>query len=223
MRIIISLGGSIIVPEKVDIDFLKEFRELMIYFVKKGHKFVIYCGGGALARNYQNSASKIVKLSDEELDWLGIKATVLNANLIKTIFNEHAESEIIINPTKEVKSGKPIIVAAGWKPGWSTDYDAVLVAKTMEIDTVINITNVDYVYDKNPNKHNDARPIEELNWTDFRKLVGGKWDPGLNMPFDPIAAKEAEKLGLKVYIVGKDSKNLGNVLSGNKFKGTVIR
>ncbi len=223
MRKIISLGGSVIMPKNIDTNFLKKFRALIISSVKKRHSFALYCGGGALARSFQNSASKIAKLTNVDLDWVGIEATKLNAYLLKTIFNGYSENKIITNPTKKVKSKKPILIAAGWKPGWSTDYDAVLLAKNLKANTVINMTNVDYVYDKNPKKYRNAKPIKEISWKKFRKLVGNKWDPGLNMPFDPIAAKEAERLGLKVIIIGKNLNNLKNFLDGKKFKGTVVR
>ncbi|MDP7180678.1 MAG: UMP kinase [Candidatus Woesearchaeota archaeon] len=223
MKTIISLGGSLIIPEEIDHTFLKQFKELINKQIKKGNSFVIYCGGGSLARRYQDSAKKITSLDNEELDWLGINATILNANLIKTIFKSNAEENIVIDPTKKISPKKPVLVAAGWKPGWSTDYDAVLLAKNLNIRSVINMTNVDYVYDKNPKEHKDAKPIKQTTWGEFRKLVGDEWTAGLNMPFDPIAAKESEKLNLNVTIIGKDIDNLEKVLENKEFKGTKIR
>ena len=57
----------------------------------------------------------------------------------------------------------------------------------------------------------------------MRNIVGGKWKPGLNVPFDPIACREAERLGLKVVIIGKGIKNLKNFFNGKKFRGTIIK
>jgi len=222
MRMIISLGGSIIVPDKININFLKRFRKIIINLVKKNHKFAIYCGGGRIARDYQKALSKLYKATSEDLDWLGIYATIINANFLRLIFKDFSEENIIVNPTEKIRFKKNILVCAGWKPGWSTDYDAVLLAKNLGIRTVVNITDVDYVYDKNPKKHKNAKPIKKLTWKEFRKLVGSKWDPGLSMPFDPIAAKKAEKLKLKVIIVGKDLRNLESLLNKKEFKGTVI-
>lgn len=221
--IIISLGGSIIFPDEIDHIFLKKFRELTIKFVKRGYKFAIYCGGGKLARDYQKAALKIIGDDKETLDWLGIAATYLNAFLLKAIFYDFAEKRIIEDPKQKINFQKSILLCSGWKPGWSTDYDAVLLAKNLKTNTLINITNVDYVYDKNPKRYKNAKPIKEIAWKDFKKLVGSKWKPGLNMPFDPVAAKEAEKSKLKVIIMGKDLKNLNNFFNGKKFKGTVIK
>ncbi len=223
MRTIISLGGSIIVPDKIDVNFLKRFRALILRFVKKGDKFAIYCGGGRIARDYQKAASKIIGYDKEALDWIGIASTYLNAFLLKTIFNKFAEEKIVENPTKKINFKKQILLCAGWKPGWSTDYDAVLLAKNLGVKTVVNITNVNYVYDKNPKKFKNAIPIKKISWKKFRKLVGSKWDPGLNMPFDPIAAKQAEKSKIKVIIIGKNLKNLENLLNKREFKGTIIK
>lgn len=221
--VVISVGGSIIVPDKVDIKFLKDLKKLIEKFVRKGYRFGIYCGGGKLARDYQKAVSSITKLNQTQLDWLGIHATWLNADLLVKIFENLSDGCFIIDPTKKIKSNKKVLIAGGWKPGWSTDYDAVLLAKNLKANMVINMTNVDYVYDKDPKKSKSAKPIKETTWKELRKLVGSKWSAGLNMPFDPIASKEAEKLGLSVAIIGKNLKNLEKLLKGKKFKGTIIK
>jgi len=220
--IVLSLGGSLIVPDEISINFLTNFKKTMEKYTKKDFKFVIICGGGRIAREMQQSASKITKLSNEDLDWLGIYATRLNALLLWTIFKKDAEAPIIKNPNEKIEFKKNILIAAGWKPGWSTDYDAVLLAKNFWVKEVINMSNVDYVYSKNPKKFKDAKKIEKTNWHEYLKLIGTKWKAGMNVPFDPVAAKEAQKSRIKVNIIGKDLKNLERLLDGKKFKGTVI-
>lgn len=217
-KIVISLGGSVIVPDKVDVKFLKDFKNLIEKYPKD--RFIIICGGGKLARNLQKSAKKVKGVTNKDLDWVGIYATRINAQLLRKMLN--VKSEVIKNPNDRISSKERIVVAAGWKPGFSTDYDAVLLAKNIKAKMVINMTNVDYVYDKDP-KLKGAKPIKETTWKELKKIVGSEWKPGLNMPFDPIASKEAEKLGLEVAIVGKDIPNLGKVFSGKNFKGTLIR
>lgn len=219
--VIMSLGGSVIVPDKMDTDFLNGLKKIVINFVKKGYKFAIICGGGKLARDFQKSAADY-KFDNDGLDWLGIYATRINANFVKKMFGDTAEDAIVTDPTKKIKMDKGILVAAGWKPGWSTDYDAVLLAKNLGADTIINMSNVDYAYDKDPKKFGDAKKIKNISWEDFRKIVGNEWKAGLNMPFDPVAAKEAEKLRLKVVIIGKNLNNFEKFLNNDKFDGTVI-
>ena len=220
--IVLSLGGSLICPNDFDFNFLKKFTQVIEKYAKKGYKFVIICGGGRLARIFQETASKSSKLSNEELDWLGIHATKINAYLVKSIFGSYAENFIVSNPTKKINLKKNIVVASGWKPGWSTDYDAVLVAKNLNVKEVTNMSNVDYVYDKDPNKYKNAKKIKKTNWQNYSRLISSKWKAGMNAPFDPIAAKEAKKSGMKVSIIGKDLKNLENLLNEKKFRGTVI-
>ena len=220
--IILSLGGSVIYPDNIDISFLTNFKKTVEKYIKKDYRFAIICGGGRLARKYQESASEIAKLSDSELDWLGIYATELNAQLIKMIFNKHAEDFVISNPKVKIKFGKKIMVASGWKPGRSTDYDAVLLAKNLGVKTVVNMSNVDYIYDKDPKKHKNARKIKNISWQKYRSMVGNKWKAGLSAPFDPIAAKEAQNSRVKVVIIGKNLKNFENLLDSKEFEGTVI-
>ncbi|OGF24500.1 hypothetical protein A3H09_02225 [Candidatus Falkowbacteria bacterium RIFCSPLOWO2_12_FULL_45_13] len=222
---VISIGGSLIVPPQgVDWHFLREFRALILKKIKQGCKFFLIAGGGITARNYVAAASKVVKIKPDDLDWLGIHATRLNAHLLRTIFRDQANPEIIKNPTLRLESDKAIIVASGWKPGWSTDYVATMMAREYGARTILNLSNIDYVYDKDPNKHQDAKIRPKMTWPEFRKLVGNIWSPALNAPFDPIAARKAQELKLEVVIMnGKNIKNLGNYLAGGKFKGTVIK
>lgn len=228
--IIISLGGSLIVPKAgIDWQFLKKFRRLIVSEIKKNKKFAIIAGGGNTARNYQQAANKIIKLTKDDQDWLGIHSTRLNAHLIKTIFRKYAHPRINKNPRTKANiknhfnKGESIMVAAGWRPGWSTDYVATILAERLKAKTVINLSNIEYVYTSDPHKNKNAKKIENICWKDFRKIVGNTWDPGLSMPFDPIASKLAEKLGLRVIITnGKNIPNLAQLLAGKKFKGTII-
>ena len=128
-----------------------------------------------------------------------------------------------MNPTKKIKTNKPIIVGSGWKPGWSSDYDAALAAKTYGAREVINLTNTDYVYDKDPSKFKNVKPIKTLSWRDYRAMVGNRWYPGSIAPFDPIAARAAAKNRLTVKILnGRDLKSVRAAIRGAAFRGTTI-
>lgn len=226
---IFSVGGSIIIPKTgFDIKFLKKFHQLILSRVKKGEKFVLVIGGGATCRQYQSALKQTVKVSDKDLDWLGIYATWFNAEFVRLLFGKNAHSEVIKNPVdkkilKRVQDDK-IIIAGGWKQGASTDMDAVLIAKNFGVKELINLSNIEYVYDKDPKKFKNAKKIEKINWHDFRKnIVGYKWVPGKNVPFDPMASKLAQKLGLKVSILkGTELKEVEKILQGKKFNGTII-
>lgn len=221
---VISLGGSILVPNGgVDLDFLKGFSRLIKSRIKKGGRFVIVVGGGSTARFYQRAARAVGRLANEDVDWLGIHATRLNAHLLRSVFRDQALHRVIKDPREPLNWNKSLLIAAGWKPGWSTDYVAVRLAKRFAARQVINLSNVSVVYDKDPNEHADARPINQIKWAEFCKLVGSKWIPGMNVPFDPIASKSASKWRLQVVIAnGRDLKNLQKILNGQKFVGTII-
>lgn len=221
---IISLGGSLVVPKNgIDWKFIKNFRKLIMARVKKGDRFFIIVGGGKTCRDYNDAVDKIVKATTTDKHWLGIQTTRLNAHLLKIVFKDVCAPEIILDPTKKIKIGKKVILAGGWKPGWSTDYVAVAIAQKYGLKKVINLTNIDYVFNKDPKKYKDAKPIKEINWQNYKKLVNNKWLPGMNAPFDPIASRKAEQLGLKVIIMnGASLKNLEKCLDDKKFLGTKI-
>ncbi len=222
-RVIVSVGGSLIVPDGIDADFLTRFKALILEKVQRGFTFSIITGGGKTARRYQDTAGAITPLSQHDLDWLGIHATRLNAQLLRNIFAGYALQQIIRNPTIDIEANDPIVIAAGWQPGFSTDYDAVLMAKNLGATRLVNLSNIDYVYNKDPKKNTDAKKIEKISWAEFRKLIPATWDPGLSSPFDPVAAKEAESLGLEVAIInGAHLKEFSNYLDGIPFAGTVI-
>lgn len=222
-RIVVSVGGSLIVPDQIDIDFLTRFKALILDKVQRGFTFSIITGGGKTARRYQDAANAVTPLSPQDLDWLGIHATRLNAQLLRDIFVGYAHQQIIKNPTIDIEADEPVIIAAGWQPGFSTDYDAVLIAKNLGARRVVNLSNIDYVYDSDPKKNKKAKKIERIGWAEFRKIIPDHWDPGLSSPFDPIAAKEAESLGLEVAIMnGAKLEEFSNYLDDKPFVGTVI-
>ena len=222
-KIIISLGGSLIVPEEIDREFLKDFRNLILSQIEKGKKFVIITGGGKICRKYNEAALGIRDLNSEELDWLGIHATKFNAEFVRTLFGDLAYDHILVDPNIPVKFDKPIVVGGGWKPGNSSDLVAVLVAKHAGATRMINLSNTDYVYDKDPKKNPDAKKLEKVSWAEYREIIPKEWNPGLNTPFDPIASKLAEKEGLTLITMnGKPIDNLKNCLEGGEFIGTTI-
>ncbi|MBI2604297.1 MAG: UMP kinase [Candidatus Harrisonbacteria bacterium] len=227
-RIILSLGGSLIVPDGgINIQFLKDFNAFIRRRLKENprRQFFIVAGGGRLARHYRDAGHEVIghKLTNEDMDWLGIHATRLNAHLLRTIFRDIAHPYIIKHYDIIRKVEEPVAIAAGWKPGWSTDYDAVLLAEDYHAESVVNLSNIDRVYDKDPRLVPDAHPIETIGWSAYRKIVGKTWVPGMNAPFDPVASERAESLGLKVVVLKGDNwKNLERYFNGEKFVGTVI-
>ncbi len=224
---VLSVGGSIISPDKVDYSFLSSFKAMIASHLEANpeEKLVFVAGGGAPARVYQDALRRINPDAPTALqDWLGIKATHMNAMLLKAVFNEYCSDDVVTDPTDPAVtfSGR-ILVAGGWKPGFSTDTDAVYLARRFGGKKVINLSNIKKVYTDDPRKNPDAKPIDHISWKDFRAMVGDEWNPGLNAPFDPIASRLAEESGMTV--IAADGRNIDNtraILEERPFEGTII-
>lgn len=226
MTTVISLGGSIVAPEGVDTEFLASFRALLRERITGHHeRFVLVVGGGGPARRYQTAYRELSPDADNDTaDWIGIRATWLNAELVRAVFGADCTQAVVTNPYEaDTGAGDAVVVAAGWKPGFSTDFDAVVLAEHFGADAVLNLSNIEQVYSADPKLDPEATPLERMTWNEFRKLVGDDWNPGANAPFDPIASRRAAELGLKVIVAaGRNLKNLRQILSGGEYHGTTI-
>src|SRR3989338_1303809 len=224
--IILSVGGSLVVPDMIDTVFLSSLKKLLEEEVRKGKEFIVVLGGGKTARRYQAAGREVANLTPAEVDWLGIYSIQLNAELVRLIFGPLAHGKVIIQPHDLSAVSRPIAVAGAEQPGHSPDFDAVEMAHEATAKRIVNLSNIDYVYTKDPKKFPDARKIEDIDWKNFRKLLPAveEWEPGSNTPFDPVAAKRAEELGLEVVVMnGNDLAHLRNYFEGRPFKGTVIK
>lgn len=230
MTTVLSLGGSIVAPEAPDAAFLAAFRALIgrHLAVDPARRLIIVVGGGGPARLWQKALREAasqdgISASSEAQDWVGIMATRLNAQLVKALCGELAPQEVVIDPSAiEIFMGR-VLIAAGWKPGFSTDFDAVILAEKFGANTVVNLSNIAKVYTDDPRVRPDAKPIDSISWKDFRSLVGDEWVPGKNTPFDPVASRKAAELGLRVICAaGRDLPNLESLLEGRDFIGSVI-
>ncbi len=221
--IVMSVGGSLIVPDQIDTNFLASLKNFLETETDK--RFVIIAGGGRTARRYQDAADSLHLLNKEDLDWLGIHATRLNGHLLRTILKDIAHPVIITNPDEilDLPESARVIIAAGYRPGASTDLRAIQIAERILAVKVVNLSNIDYVYTADPKNDPDATPIKEIAWSEFRKLIPSEWDPGLSSPFDPIAARAAEEKGIEVSCINGDKlSELKNYLDGQNFIGTRI-
>lgn len=240
---VLSVGGSIIAPDAPDSNFLFNFTKMASEWLSSNpdSRLILVAGGGGPARTYQNAykavekeftdaQKKLLSYPDEAsfnyaCDWLGIMATRLNAQILKTCFGPLCKQEVVTDPTAVQDFTGKVLVASGWKPGFSTDNDAVLLAERFNADTVVNLSNIEKVYTDDPRKNPDAKPIDQISWSKFREMVGDEWIPGKNCPFDPIASKKAQQLGLTVICAaGKNIENIRAILDGkNDYIGSTIK
>ncbi|MFI3257047.1 MAG: UMP kinase [Spirochaetales bacterium] len=246
---VLSLGGSIVAPQEPDTAFLVSFSAMARLWLSQDceRRLILVVGGGAPARIYQKTYSDVCSLtlagsgidtekksdcltsdvksqfSNTEADWLGIMATRLNAQLLKAIFSDICLNDVVYDPTAPFEFEGRVLIAAGWKPGFSTDTDAVYLAERFNAKTIINLSNIAKVYTDDPKKNPNAESIDCISWDEFRKMVGDEWTPGKNTPFDPIASQKAERAQLKVICAdGKNIKNTQAILDGKDFIGTSI-
>ncbi len=223
---VLSVGGSIISPEGVDTVFIGQFRKAIMGYLEENQeaRLILVTGGGYPARLYQNGYKAVCSLvSDHELDMIGIAATRLNGALMKAVFADVCFDEVVTDPSADIAFSGRILIAAGWKPGFSSDTDAVFLARRFGAKQVINLSNIKKVYTADPAVDPDATALDAVSWDDFRSMVGDTWTPGKNLPFDPIASREAQEGNLNVICAdGRNIDNTLNILNSKEFIGTLI-
>jgi len=224
--IVMSVGGSLIVPDGIDTTFLTTLKTFITDQTHNhGRRFIMIAGGGRTARNYQDAAATVTDLTSDDLDWMGIHATRLNGHLLRTVFRDIAHPVMITNPddVQDIPGLPLVVVASGYRPGCSTDLRAVQIAQLVKATKVINLSNIDYVYTADPRTNPDATKIETSTWAEFRALIPADWDPGMSAPFDPIAAKAADEANIEVAIInGQRPDAVANYLASENFIGTLI-
>jgi len=225
--VILSLGGSLIIPDKINFKFLRKFKKLILKNTKK-YKFVVVCGGGSIARDYIHGLEK-EKIKKKHLfqSLLGIASTRLNARFMAYFFGEETNSGIPHN-MKEVKNllTKHDIIFCGalrYAQKETSDGTSAKLANYFK-STFINLTNVDGLYNKNPSKYKQAKLISKISWKEFNKIANKqKFKPGQHFVLDQSASKIILKNKIPTYILGNKIKQLNNLLKEKKFRGTIIK
>lgn len=224
--IVLSLGGSVIIPKTgFDPAYLRALHDCLLLHIHAGKRFIIVVGGGATARVYQQALKQTDLSSPEDLDFVGIRATHLNAELVRVLFGAMAHSELIRDPRKKVRSHAAVLVSGGWKPGASTDTVAIELAHTFRAKKVINISNTRGVYTADPSTDTEAAYLPTLTWKRYREeiLQDVTWSPGSRFPFDPVASRMAENFRLSVgFVDGGNLTALSQAIEGTSFDGTII-
>ena len=218
--VVISLGGSIISREEIDEEYIFEFRRFLERMGKK-EKLYVVVGGGKTARRYIHAAQRI-GMDQYTLDVIGILATRLNASLLLGRYSYPKVAESIDEAYMAGKNYN-IVIMGGTEPGHTTDAVSLLLAERAGEKRVINMTSVGGIFDKDPKTNEDAKLILRLSYGEAEKLfLNRKMNAGLNLPFDLLSLKIAERSGIEIVIIGKDLLSLEKVIKGEEFRGTVI-
>jgi len=222
--IVLSLGGSLIIPNDINIDYLKKFKKVILKHKRK-YKFIIVCGGGDLARKYI-SALASVGMSIKFQGFSGISATRMNARFVSYFFNQDQERGIPhkLSELKKYTDKYNIVFCGGleYRTNQTSDSTAAEIAQKLKAD-FINLTDVQGLYDKNPSKFRNAKFIPEITWDAFDKMANKlKFHPGQHFVLDQTASGMIKKSKVTTYILGEDLKQLDALLNNKKFKGTKI-
>jgi uridylate kinase len=224
--IVLSLGGSLIVPNKVNEDLLKQFKRILIKNTKK-YKFVVVCGGGSIARTYINGLeNQEISKKNYFQSLLGISTTRLNARFMSYFFGKDANQGIpheIQEVHSSIKKNKIVFCGAlRYEKNQTSDTVAATLARSFNT-IFINLTNIQGLYKENPKTHRNAKFIPEISFEDFYKIAKKiEFKPGQHFVLDQKAAKIIKKYKVKTYILGSDLRNLDNILNNKHFIGTLI-
>jgi uridylate kinase len=220
-NIVISLGGSVILSEKNNVVFLKKLANLLINLSKQFKIFII-TGGGDISRRYIKLGREL-NLSEDVLDNFGIDITRVNAKLLTNII-KISNNEIPTRTDEAEGIKKPIVVMGGTVPGHSTDMVGAELAEKINASRFIIATNVDGIYDKDPNRYSDAKKIKKIEINQLIKKYGTKWDAaGKNVVVDGPALEIIRRAKLPTFVVnGGRLDQLEKAITGQSFNGTEI-
>ncbi len=223
MIVVLSLGGSIVNPEKPNTEYLKKLAKII---KKSKHKFGIVCGGGFPARQYANAAKKL-GANEFEADEIAIRSTKQNAHLVKIALGDLAYPEVIdaFEKAPACLEKHKVVVMGGTIPGITTDTDAMLLAEKLHAKRFLNLSNVDGIYDKDPKKGN-AKKYKRITKQELLKMAekNDERKAGQNFVFDIVACKLLNRTDIEVHFVkGTDLKQVELAINGKKHNGTVVK
>jgi uridylate kinase len=226
-KIVIKFGGSVLYKDEMDLNVerINEIVNTIITLHDAGHMVAIVVGGGKLARIIIQ-ASDVLEHVTTFKDILAVESTRIHALLVIASLKNRAY--LLVPRTfedvgKALSSGK-IVVTGGLQPGQSTNAVAALVAEYWGADLLINLTNVDKVYDKDPNIHDDAKPLDEISADKLLEIISKQdEEPGKYALFDRVGCEIVKRSDLKlVFTNGSEPKNILRIVDGEKI-GTIVQ
>lgn len=223
-HIVISMGGSVLIPNDRDTHFLTQVAE-MIRILAKDHQLVIVCGGGRVSRYYIRTGKELGAGRDDQ-DQMGIEVTRLNAKLLQLAIGKDCYQGIpkSIDEAEGAALQSRIVVMGGTVPGHTTDAVSAMIAERLKAERIVNATSVDAAYSVDPKKHPDAEKYYRLTHQQLHDLVNkGHHSAGPSDVFDKLGAEVAMRSNIPLYIIdGRNLRELEAAVRGEKVKGTVV-
>lgn len=226
MRIVFNIGGSVLCPEGTpDMGYVKKFSKFILNLKRKKHKIIVVTGGGGISRKYIELA-RTFKPSEDFLDWIGILGTRMNAMVLIASLGEYAYPKVVKNKDdlEHALSSNRIVVMGGTVQGQTTDAVTIAVAELFNANLIIMGTDVDGVYDKDPDKYRHAKLLKIASINDLKKITRTKKHRAKPIAvIDPIAVKLLKRAKIRTIVLnGKKIENIKKAVQGGKFIGTVV-
>lgn len=223
-KVVISLGGSIIIPGKRDGEFLRHFAAMIGPLTDDLEIFVV-CGGGRIARYYIDTGRDL-GAGEDKLDDMGIEVTRLNARLLQLALGGKAHDTVPCTVEETAAQGGRgrVAIMGGTTPGHTTDGVSAALAEKVGASRIVNATSVDGVYTSDPRKHSDSMKYERLTFDQLEGMMNkGKHGAGNSHVFDPMGAEIVRRCRIPLLVVdGRDIEEMRNAILGHRIKGTVI-
>lgn len=223
MRIVTAIGGSILI-KNYDYKKFREYGEILGKLSEE-HEIFVVVGGGKPAREYIQVVRDL-DCGEAKCDDIGIEVTRINAKLLLLALEDKAYLKVPHNfqEALEYSSSGKIIVMGGTEPAHSTDAVSAILAEYVKADMLINLTSVDGMYTKDPNKYSDAELIEEITATEMLEFAKGKdVKAGTYEFFDMTAIQMIKRSSLETVIVsGENPQNLIKAVIGEKIGTRII-
>ncbi len=214
MRIVITIGGSILLSEydnKKFEDYAKIIKE-----INQDHEVFIVVGGGKPARDYI-SVVRDMGESESICDDIGIQVTRINARLLQLALKDVSYPSIPENfhEALEYSTAGKIVVMGGTEPAHSTDAVGSILAEYVDADLVINATSVNGLYDKDPNKYPDAKKYDEVTAEKLMEIISTNDTKAGTYEFiDQTAIQIIKRSNIKTVIVnGKNPENVKKAIT----------
>jgi uridylate kinase len=222
-RVVIKLSGSVFNQDVDNKNFIRKYTQMLSTIISNVQPIVI-AGGGKIARHYIELARTLG--SDEAtLDTMGIEVSRLNARLLIAAMGDMVYPYIPKN-LEEVaiaaESGK-IVAAGGLYPGQSTNATSALIAETVKASMFLNATDVDGIYDSDPNKNKNAKLFKEITVQECMEILkAGNSMAGTYDLMDIIALKVIERSKIPTMVLLSDVATIKNAINGENHTGTEI-
>jgi len=226
MRAVLKIGGSLLYDKtgKILVDQVRNYSAAIKSLEKDGHSLVVVVGGGIPARVFI-SAARELGASEAQCDWLGIKLARNNAELLCAALGDIAYPKVVETLDElevAVKLGK-VVLMGGLIPGQSTNAVAALAAETINAETLFNATNVDGVYNRDPDEPGATR-FDSITISQLKEVLSsGGTKAGEYKLFDPVAIKVVERSKIPTVIFdGGNPDNLTRVFRGEKIGTRIV-